>query len=174
MPAQTAEQPTVTIPLPAFRQPLSDPPLPEVTGDPTGMTPAPSTGSLPGPQRPDSSDNSPVPPLALSPEPRDRTRTFTPSDYAAASKVLQGLIAIACGIAFTAFARRRLVFRQPTPKEITGFSDPLGRIAARHLPMDLIGPDLLDATEAAAAAHGYVLAGPIVTRPDMQLPEDQS
>lgn len=171
---QTVEQPTVLLPLPRFKQPLSDLPLPEETGDPTPTTPAPSTDSQWGPQQPDSPDSSPLPPLALSQEPRGHTRTYTASDFAQASRVLHGLIAIACGIAFAAFSRRGLLFRQPTRGEISEVTDPLGRVAARHLPMDLIGPDLMDLTEAAAAGHSYVLAGPIITRPDMPLPEDPS
>jgi hypothetical protein len=174
MPLQTADQPTVLLPLPAFRQPLRDLPLPEETGDPTSTTPGPSTDSPSGPLQPDSPDGSPLPPLAPSPEPHGRTRTYTASDYAQASRVLHGLIAIACGIAFAAFSRRGLLFRQPTRGEISDVTDPLGRVAARHLPMDLIGPDLLDLTEAAAAGHSYVLAGPIIARPDMPLPEDPS
>lgn len=173
MPLQTADQPTVLLPLPAFRQPLSDPPLPVETDDLTPTTP-PSPDSPSGRPPLEGPDGPPAPLPDLSPEPRGRTRTFSSSDYAQASRVLHGLIAIACGIAFTTLARRGLRFRQPTIAEISGFTDPLGRVAARHLPMDLVGPDLLDLTEAAAAGHSYVLAGPIITRPDAPLPEDLS
>jgi hypothetical protein len=85
--------------------------------------------------------------------------------------VLAGLVAIGCLWAFTLFGRRGLHFRQPTEPQIDGVAVPLGRIIARHLPTDVIGPDLIDVTKAAGAAHRYWLDGPLITRLDQAIPE---
>jgi hypothetical protein len=158
--------PVLAIPLPRFRQPISDPPLPEVTGDPAPTTetqpsPLPSSGRRPGP---DSPEVSPPPPPVLNPDHPARTRISSAGDARTAYKVVAGLVAMACGWAALALGRRGLHFRQPTNEQIDGFAQPIGAILARHLPIDVIGPDLIDATAAAGAAHRYVLAGPIVAR----------
>lgn len=157
----------LSIPLPRFRQPISDPDLPEVTASPDPETSQPETPSRPGPTSP---DPSPAPPPIPSPDRPGRTRTFSAGDAETAKRVVAGLLAILCGAAFTAFARRGRHFRQPTQRDVDGVSTPLGRIIARHLPIDIIGPDLVDATEAVAAGHTYVLAGRIVTRVQEPIP----
>jgi len=168
-------EPTIALPLPRFgRQPIRDPELPEVETDgPTATTPAnpPATSShlqTPPP------DDAPPPLPAPSPERPGRTRTSSVGDPRVGARVVAGLIALACGVAFTVFSRRGLIFRQPTRGQVDDIADPLGAIIARHLPLDVVGPDLLDATAAAAAAHGYVIDGPLITRPDSPLPEDLS
>src|SRR3982751_5765620 len=143
-----SEKPTMALPLPRFgRQPIRDPEVPEVTGDPTGTTP-------PGDPTPETSDRwatappdaGPLPPLDPSPAPRARTDTSSAGDPKVGARVIAGLIALACGIAFTAFSRRGLIFRQPTREQVDDVANPLGAIIARHLPTDIIGPDLLDGT----------------------------
>ena len=164
---------TITVPFPRFgRQPIRDPELPEVaTDDPTGTMPAnPPATSSHLPETPP--DDVPPPLPAPSPERRGPIRTSSVGDPKVGARVVAGLIALACGVAFTMFARRGLIFRQPTRAQVDDVADPLGAIIARHLPLDVVGPDLLDATAAAAAAHGYVIAGPLVVRPDSPLPEE--
>lgn len=167
----------VTIPLPRFgRQPIHDPALPEVEGETDDQTvttppddPGPTTSSRWATPPPDAAP----PPLPdPSPERRAHTATSSAGDPKVGARVVAGLIALACGVAFTLFSRRGLVFRQPTREQVDDVAGPVGAIIARHLPTDVIGPDLLDATAAAAAVHGYVIDGPLVVRPDSPLPEE--
>jgi hypothetical protein len=166
--------PTLEIPLPRFRQPRPpDPELPEV--DTTTDSPL---SDLPGPESPNrrpgpSPDDDPLPPLELSPDHRTRTGISSrPGDPKVAREVFAGLIALFCGFAYAGLARRGLWFRQPTERQIDDVATPLGKILARHLPTDVIGPDFIDATHAAGAAHRYILDGPIVGRYDAPLPEE--
>jgi hypothetical protein len=76
---------------------------------------------------------------------------------------------ITAGLGMVA-ARRNRAFRQPTPRERDDIARPLARIAVRHLPLDLIGDDLADITEATVATHDYVSAGPLLTLPN---PDDE-
>ena len=69
------------------------------------------------------------------------------------------------GLSALARVTRGLELRTPTPRQRDDVAEPLARIACRHLPMDAVGPDLLDATTAAAALHTYALDGPLITRP---------
>lgn len=167
----TAES-LLSLPLPAFRQPISDPELPEVTDGPGPETephPGPAPDSHPHPISP---DESPAPPPALSPERPAPTRTSSAGDARVASQVVAGLIALVCGVAWSAFARRNRLFRQPTEKQIDEFAGPVGAILARHLPTEIISRDLVDATAAAGAAHRYVIDGPLVARAPEPLPND--
>lgn len=166
----------LAIPLPRFRQPISDPPLPvveteqETAGPSSGPHPAPES---PGPLPPSSQDDSPAPPPVLSPDHPTRTGTSSrPGDPKLAGEVVAGLIALACGVAFTWFGRRGYAFRQPTERQVDDVALPVGRIIARHLPTDVIGPDFIDFTKAAGATHRYIVAEPLLTRFDQPLPED--
>ena len=163
---QHQESPLLTIPLPRFRQPISDPPLPEVTDDqdPTTATPPDAPPSSSPPPATDSPESSPAPPPVLSPEPRARTRTSSAGDPKVAYEIVAGLIAIGCLWAYTLLGRRGLHFRQPTESQVDDVARPLGKIIARHLPTDVIGPDLIDITQAAGGAHRYVIGGPLVSR----------
>lgn len=165
----------LALPLPRFRQPISDPPLPEVTGDPGPTTEPPASPSTSSPRSGlDSPEPSPAPPPVLSPERPARTATSSAGDPKVAYQVFAGLIAIGCLWAYTLFGRRGLHFRQPSQRQVDGIANPLGRLVARHLPTDVIGPDLIDATEAAAAAHHYIIDGPLITRMDYASPEEAS
>lgn len=169
----TETDPTFAIPLPRFRQPHQDPALPEVeaTDGPSSEQPPPAS---PGPLLPSSPDGEPLPPPVLSPDPRTRTGTSSRAagDPKIAGEVIAGLIAIGCMWAFTIFGRRRLHFRQPTTRQVEDVAVPLGNIAARYLPTEVIGKDLVDATHAAGAVHRYVMDGPLLTRYNEPLPED--
>lgn len=167
-------KPTLALPLPRFgRQPIRDPELPEVTEDPTATTP-PDDQPVTMPDRWETPppDAAPLPLPDPSPERRARTATSSAGDPRVGARVVAGLIALACGIAFTAFSRRGLLFRQPTREQVDDVATPIGAIIARHLPTDIIGPDLLDGTAAAAAIHGYVIDGPLIARPDSPLPKE--
>jgi len=161
-----AEPRTLLFPLPSFRQPVQDPPLPEVTDDPGPETeprrepPTPS-----GPLQPSPTSESPAPARIPSLEAPTPTRTFSRAgDPKVAGEVLAGLIALACGYAAWFFGRRRLTFRQPTGHQIDEVAIPLGNLAARHLPTEFISKDLVDATHAAGAVHRYLIDGPLVSR----------
>lgn len=166
---------TISMPLPKFgRQPIRDPELPEVaTDDPIVTTPASGPPATPNHLQEPTSPDAGLPPRPdPMPAPRAPIRTSSAGDPKVGARVVAGLIALACGVAFTLFSRRGLVFRQPTRGQVDDIADPLGQIIARHLPTEIIGPDLLDGTAAAAAIHGYIIDGPLVERPDSPLPED--
>lgn len=62
---------------------------------------------------------------------------------------------------------RRLELRAPTPAEYAAVGTPVGRILARHVPMDL-APDLIldimDASEAAGGVVAYLDGSPEPSR----------
>lgn len=156
--------------IPAFAQPAQpDPPLPPVDGP----TPTPGTGQdgptlsqhQPGPKSPNGQDATPT--GTSSPGSRWRPGG-RPSDVA---EVLVGLLVLATGGLALLAARRSRTFRQPTPRQATDISEPLARIACRHLPMDAVGPDLADATKAAGALHAYLFDGPLVQRAVDAIPD---
>lgn len=162
----------LSLPLPRFRQPLTDPDLPAVTADPDPTTtaepsPEPGQPSI-RPSRPSTDPPSPTVPrvAALAPTP-----TSSAGDPKIAAQVVAGLLALACGIAYGLFARRGRHFRQPSTRQITDIADPVGAILARHLPTEFISKDLVDATAAAGATHAYLVDGPLVTRIAEPMPD---
>lgn len=154
------------VPLPAFRQPhlhrLDSPPesSPESTPPDETSTPDSPPPSSPTGDRPAPIESSPGRPAA------GRTRTSGTGDPTAAGKALGGLLVIVLGALGAMLARSGRRLRQPTPRQVDDIALPLGAIAARHLPTELIGRDLADLTQAAAATHRYILdeSGPLVTR----------
>lgn len=155
------------IPLPAFRQPHRAQLDPLNDGSPQPSSPhdeSPGAGS----PEPSSPDDAPPPPIESSPErpAGRRTRTSGTGDPGAAGKALAGLLVIVAGLLGASLARSGRRLRQPTPPQVDDIATPIGAILARHLPTDLLGPDLADLTQAAAATHKYVLdpAGPLITR----------
>lgn len=80
--------------------------------------------------------------------------------------VLGGLFLIALGTISFLARRRERQLRMPTPRQLEDIAQPIARIACRHLPMDALGPDLVDGTEALVAVHGYVLDGPLIEPAD--------
>jgi hypothetical protein len=86
-------------------------------------------------------------------------------DPAEVGALLGGLLVLALG-AYAGFLKKRGgYFRMPTENERDDITLPLGRIAVRHLPMHLVGPDLKDFAESGAATHSYVTAGPLRRKP---------
>lgn len=164
---QDAEPRTLLLPLPRFRQPVRDPELPEVTDDqgPETGPPAPAPETSPSPRPPSPSTEAPaslrVPNLEA---PTPTPTSSRAGDPKLAGEVIAGLFALVCGYAAWFCGRRRMAFRQPTPREVDDIAIPLGRLAARHLPTEVISKDLVDATHAAGAVHRYLTAGPLVTR----------
>lgn len=150
------------IPLPAFRQPHRDrlDELPESSPPSSPGEPASPPASPPA----SSPDDVPPPPIVSSPDRPAAARTRTSGTEV--GKTLGGLLVIVVGFTAALLARRGRALRQPRPSQVDDIAMPLGRIAARHLPVDMIGPDLADVTESAAALHRYLLddAGPLITR----------
>lgn len=157
-----------TIPLPSFRQPSPrlDPP-PEGSPQESPSRPLGSPESPePTPDLPESPDEH-RPPI-LEPEARTRTswvgRGHGAGDPVQAGRVIKGALAILFRFAQAVNYRRGRWLRLPTREQLDGMANPLGRIAVRYIPMDLVGPTLADATEAVAAAHDYTLDGPLTGR----------
>lgn len=72
--------------------------------------------------------------------------------------LILGLIA-AAGLTLRS---RHKTLRTPDRQQLDAMSRPLARVACRHLPMHLLGPDVLDLTKAARATSDYATAGPLV------------
>jgi hypothetical protein len=106
------------------------------------------------------------------------TGTFTSwvpgGDPEQVAALFGGLLVLALGMYAGLVKRKGGYFRMPSETERDDITVPLGRIAVRHLPMQLIGPDLKDIAESGAATHSYVTAGPLRRRPipadDLNLP----
>lgn len=167
-----AEPDLPAVPLPAFRQPHQHrlDPASDESSQPSSPGQPESSPDPSAPSRPD--DDRP-PPIASSPAPRAAGRTRTSgTDPGAAGQALTGLLVIVAGLVGALLTRGGRTLRQPTPGQAEDIAAPLGRIIARHLPTDVIGPDLADATTAAAAAHRYVIhpAGPLVSRTPSAVP----
>jgi len=92
------------------------------------------------------------------------TRRKPGGDPKVVAETLAGLVLVVVGIVAGRLWVRGRQLREPTPAELADITEPLGRIAVRHLPMDAFSPDLADATQAVAATHRYVRRGPLVTR----------
>lgn len=147
-------------PLPGFRPPANlrlDPPLPEVTEE--GPETSPSTPESPGgpPDRP-----------ARRPA-GAATRTGTSSagtdlpTAAETAALIAGLLGLALvGVAAVIRWRGRRQLRQPTKGQMHDIAAPLARIALRHVPAELLNPDLADAASAGAAFAAYVNDGPLI------------
>jgi len=97
------------------------------------------------------------------------TGTFTSwvpgGDPEQVAALFGGLLVLALGAYAGLLKKRGGYFRMPTEDERDDITVPLGRIAVRHLPMHMIGPDLKDIAESGAATHSYVTAGPLRRRP---------
>jgi len=154
---------------PGFRTPphlRSDPldPTATVTEGPPPASPEPSPSGA-GPGRPEPSG----PPAS----PASTRTSASPTDRgeiaAAMGKALVGLLTIAVAIATWLTQRpdgRRL--RQPTRDDYHAVTKPLGRIGARHVPVDVapaVVKSLLDAGEAAGGVSLYLTTGPLLEQP---------
>lgn len=81
------------------------------------------------------------------------------------AELLAGIIAVvAVGVAFVVRWRLKANLREPTEKQAEEIAKPLARIGLRHVPAAKLNPDLLDATQAAAAFGKYLKAGPLLER----------
>lgn len=173
--------------IPTFAQPRpapQDPPLPGTPAPPSTATTDPAaTGptEMPGLNRPAptvlSADPDTSRPTATSGT-DDRPRLKPSGDPRQVAKVIGGLLLIVTGALGLLTVRRSggtKEFRQPTPDERDDIARPLARIAVRHFPLDLIGEDLADVTEAIVAGHEYVMAGPLTyptEQPNVLGPDD--
>lgn len=148
--------------LPTFSEPAPPPELDDGTPtqeqEPTRQTGAPPEsrsrmfGSL----------------LSRKPETPDaaatHTRISSVGDPKAAAKVVAGLVGLAFVLAAGVLGHLggRRDIRRPTRKQADGFAEPVARIAARHLDVSRVTPDLIDVIEAGSAAGDYLIDGPIV------------
>jgi hypothetical protein len=96
-----------------------------------------------------------------SPRTTTSTRRKSGGDPRQVAQVIGGLLVLLTATLALLANQRGRTFRQPTVRERDDIAQPLARIAVRHLPLDALGPDLADATMAAVALHGYVMAGPL-------------
>jgi hypothetical protein len=159
VPASTSDpqtSPRFQAPLPVIATPPSqwlnpDPESPEDHPDPSGLDDItlPTTGST------------------------DRLPGGDPEKVA---KVVGGLLVLTIATLSILARRRGREVRQATPRQRDDIAQPVARILVRHLPLDALGPDLVDITEAVVATHEYLLDGPLVTaaRPpdvDIDIPE---
>lgn len=152
-PAPEVDEPSLpTVPLPTFRQP------------PGSQDPELATEPATSPSDPDQAagEHEPLSPMSEPPHARTRTSSAGRGDPRVAGRLFAGLLAILSGTAAWVFYRRGRHLRQPTPRQLDDIGQPLGRILVRYLPLDVVGPTLVDATEAAAATHAYLLDGPLV------------
>jgi hypothetical protein len=168
--------------IPTFAQPRTpvlDPPLVEDENQPEPASPsvegadvAPSRRlRLPGLRRAAADDDT-------------RTGTSSPdSERPAPSKAevkLTGeLVAAVLGLAFLGGAalvrmRRGRRLRQPSRKHLNDMGAPLGRIAARHVPVEWLNEDLVDGLEFGSAVAVWANDGPLTVpdKPDPGLPAD--
>lgn len=174
----TPEPPVIGLPM--FRQPpgQSDEPLPTVPGPIPAQTWGPAQGPLTASQTEENDDSDPLAPLPPLPAPEGRTRTsfigraHGSGDPRVAARTIAGLLALFFGMATVVARRRDRVVRHPTRQQMNDFTEPLGRILVRYLPLDVIGVTLADVTQAAAAGHQYVLDGPLVGPIEQALPEE--
>ncbi|WP_163570763.1 hypothetical protein [Fodinicola feengrottensis] len=63
--------------------------------------------------------------------------------------------------------RTRQKLRMPTDTESRRIAAPLGRIAARHADLGILGPDLTDVILAGTAFGAYVNKAPLADGPDI-------
>lgn len=158
------------IALPRFRQPpaTNDEPLPTVAAPEPAQTWGPPLGPLTATESAESDDSDPLarPPQLPAPEgPTRRSwvgRGHGSGDPRVAARTIAGLLALIFGTAAVLSRRGGRLLRQPTRAQMDDFTEPLGRILVRWLPLDVIGQDLADVTQAAAAGHQYVLDGPLL------------
>ena len=165
--------PSVAVP-PSLRL---DPPLTSETDEETDspreqLTPSPDprrSESPSGRREPASPSTADGASSAATPTSTDRPPLKPGGNAQQVAQVIGGLFVILVTTLSVLARRSGREFRQPTPEQRDDVARPLARIAVRHLPLDVIGPDLADATEAAVAAHNYAMDGPIVTRPTVVL-----
>lgn len=167
------QRPSVTLPLPKFLTPphlRTDPPLATVEED----LQADPTSPLP----PGYSDQGEGLPPSLEPPAGTRTQTSSGGKWGSgdpdvAARVLAGVAGLVISATAIWAARRSLLLRQPTPRQLDEICEPLGRISVRWLPMAKLGPDIVDATQAVYATRDYVFDGPMITPIPQALPEER-
>ena len=91
-----------------------------------------------------------------------RRRWSAGGDPEELTAVIGGALALAISGVGLLLRRRARTVRQPNKRELDAFAEPLARIACRHFPMDLLGPDLLDITKAGKATSDYVTNGRLI------------
>jgi hypothetical protein len=125
---------------------LSEGPSPSLTDLPAGVFPL----GLAGPTR---TGTSATPGTDEKPSAKDT------------AKLVAGLLAMAAvGAAALVRWRLRAKLREPSKAQADEMAEPLARIGLRHVPAGKLHPDLLDATQFAAALGRYLNDGPLLER----------
>jgi hypothetical protein len=167
----TTELPEVPAELVADLPGWNDTPLP-------GMSPSGGSGG-----------NDPPRPASLAdpePLPRRPRRTTTGASSAASfrteaavaegmAKALVGVLTLGFGIAWFLTRRPGRTFRQPTTNDVDAMAKPLGRVGARHVPIDLapaVAQSIVDASEAGGALLAYLQRGPLIEHEPPTPPEE--
>jgi hypothetical protein len=147
------------------------PATPNPNPDPTFLAPIPTIASPPTPWLPPDQESPEDHPQQSDPY-DERPFTTGSTDRAPGgdpdkvATVLGGLLLIALGTISFLARRRERQLRMPSPRQLEDIAQPIARIACRHLPMDALGPDLIDGTEALVAIHAYALDGPLIEPAD--------
>lgn len=185
-------EPALTSPIPGFAIPAHlrlDPPLQDQEPDQGPGPLIPPGPSLPGPgTRPgllpdpspdgDGGDDPGTPRRGLFGR---RTRSSTgnrradPADPGEAAQVIAGLIGLLAALGAWVIAHRQgLTLRRPDKREASLMAGPLGKIAARHIPAELLTGDIADGIEAGAAFGTYLNNGPLIvpTYTDPNVPDE--
>lgn len=85
----------------------------------------------------------------------------TPREVGELVAALLAAAAVAVGFAVRWRYRGQYRLRQPTKAHTEAVGIPLGRIAARHVPLGKLTPDLRDLVVAAVGVNDYLDAGPL-------------
>jgi hypothetical protein len=172
---EATEAPELAAALPRFASLPSDP-LPETATvhDPNGAM-GPAASDLPTP----SPSDHPEPIGPRSSAGPARTLTSSRTEVAAGmATALAGLLTLLSGLAWWLSRRpdgRQL--RSPTPDDIAGVAKPLGRIGARHVPVEIAPAavkSIMDGSEAAGAALAYLQRGPLLEHETKPTPPEEA
>jgi hypothetical protein len=148
--------------IPRFQQPRVrrlDPNVPEDENTPLSPSDSPTPSDLPAG----------VYPLGLAGPTRTGTSATPGTDEKPSAKdtakLVAGLLAMAAvGAAALVRWRLRAKLREPSKAQADEMAEPLARIGLRHVPAGKLHPDLLDATQFAAALGRYLNDGPLLER----------
>ena len=146
-----------SLPLPTFKAPEE----PATPANPQNSQPLNLNGS------PNASENIPTDHSSTGDDgaegPRVRARgPIKPEQVTGAVGALVSLALLGTNLVLKYTRNRKL--RRPTREQVKDFSEPIGRLLARHVDMSIFGPDLLDLAEAGSAFDNYLSDGPLTDR----------
>lgn len=154
--------------LPGFTRPTSqrlDPPDPTtVVDDPDNPASSPDNTPGPGLDRygPDERRSVPADTRTPTSATGDEPARATPREVGELVAALIAAAAVGVGLLVRWRFRDQVRLRQPTRAHTEAVGLPLGRIAARHVPLGKLTPDLRDLVVAAVGVNDYLDAGPVL------------